>query len=547
MSQLPRLMTRDRIVDAVLLPLIGVAQACALGVGAFATRDAFSALHAGGGPTIGVLAALAGAGVVAAGLELLARRRAEALGQGYARGLRHVLYEHIAGMDRRAVAERRLGSLSLRFVGDLSAARLWYGRGLPRILSAVVVFPGAALVLWMLDPRLATSAGIPILLSIVAMLALALGLRVRQERLRGRRAAISIAMMERIAMAPDLDLMARTERELSDLDAGSVDLASEAVARVTRKELVRLVPQVGTAVAAAIILWMSAQAGLAPGVAAAGLSVLAILTIPMRGFAECWDEYCAWAVAREKALSLLARPSQRRVVVPRGVAVGLKLDLLSLGHRALSHEVPAGTVVAITGPQGSGKSHLAAIIAGLDRPTEGQVLYDGVATPLPRIAYLGDRPSVVQGSLRRALTLGIDPRPASKRIVRVARDFGLADLLAREGGILARIGEAGRTLTQGEVLRLELARAALSKPDLIVIDSSRFLSDPGRTELFTRLRRVTAATVVVVTSNAAEIEPDIVIVLSPQPLCEQTTDQVCTDVLNRRLPSFPCVSRTSMA
>lgn len=527
MSQLPKLMTQDRILDAVLLPLIGIAQACALGVGAFATRDAFSALHTGGEPTMDVLAMLAGAGIVAAGLDLLARRRGEALGQGYTRELRHVLYDHIAGMDRRAVAERRLGSLSLRFVGDLSAARLWFSRGLPRLVSAAVVFPGAAVVLWMLDARLALVAGIPIFLSFGVMLALAVGLRARQEHLRGRRAAIAITMMERIAMAPDLDLMARTDRELSDLDSGSAELASEAVARVTRKELVRLAPQVGAALAAVAILWMTAEAGLVPGVAAAALSVLAILTIPMRGFAECWDEYCAWVVAREKALALLVRPSQRRVVVPRGAAVGLTLDFPSFGQQPLGCEVPSGSVVAITGSQGSGKSHLAAIIAGLDRPAEGHVLYDGATSPLPRISYLGDRSSVVQGSLRRALTLGIDPRPTGKRIARVARDFGLAELLARDGGILARIGEAGRTLAQGEALRLELARAALSKPDLIVIDSSRFLSDPGRTELLGRLRRATTATVVIVTSNAADIAPDLVIDLSSQVICAQTHDEYC--------------------
>lgn len=527
MSRLPKLMTRDRILDAVLLPLIGVAQAFALGVGAFATRDAFSALYSGDGPTMDVLATLAGAGVVVAGLELLARQRGEALGQGYTRALRHVLYDHIAGMDRRAVAERRLGSLSLRFVGDLSAARRWFGRGLPRLFSAAVVFPGAALVLWVLDPRLALVAGAPIFFSLVVMLALAMGLRARQERLRGRRAAISIAMMERIAMAPDLDLMARTDRELSDLDAGSDDLASEAVARVTRKELVRMAPQVGAAVAAAAILWMAAKAGLAPGIAAAGLSVLAILMIPMRGFAECWDEYCAWTVAAEKATALLARPSQRRVVVPRGSAVGLKLDLQSFGGRPLECEVPAGAVVAITGPQGSGKSQLAAIIAGLDRPAEGQVLYDGTVTPLPRIVYVGDRPSVVQGSLRRALTLGIDPRPAGKRIARVARDFGLADLLARDGGILARIGEAGRTLAQGELLRLELARAALAQPDLIVIDSSGFLADTGRAQLLARLKDATAATVVIVTSTPAEIDPNVVIDLSAQVTSKMMSSRDC--------------------
>lgn len=510
MSRLPNLLVRDRVPDAVLLPLIGVAQAGVLGLGAFATRDAFEALHAGEGPTSMTLARLAGAGIVAAGLDLAARRKGEALGQSYTADLRHVLYDHIAGMDRRALEERRLGALSLRFVGDLSAARLWFGRGLPRLLSSGVVFPGAAVVLWLLDAQLALVAGGPVLVSLLVMLALAVGLRTRQERLRNQRAALSIGMMERIAMAPELDLIARTEQELRDLDSGSLELGTEAVGRVTRVGLLRLVPQVGAAVAAAGILAATARLGLAPGVAAASLAVLAILTLPMRDFAESWDEWCAWRVAREKVQTLLERPSVRRVVQARGGTVGLKLVNLRIGAVEVTAEVPPGALAVITGPKGSGKSRLAAIIAGLDRPEQGSILYGDRVMPLPRTTYIGDRPSVVQGSLRRALTMGIVPRPSGRTIKRLAENFGLADLCARQSGILSRVGEAGRTLSQGEALRVELARGALSRSDLFVIDAPRFLADPERLDLLLKLRRTGNATVVIVAPSAAEFAPDLI-------------------------------------
>ncbi|MEM9551254.1 MAG: hypothetical protein AAGA05_08770, partial [Pseudomonadota bacterium] len=155
MTPLPPLAAEDRLSDAAILPLVSVAQAALLGLGVFATRSIFEALHGDGIIGVDPFLVLGACGLGAAGLEFLARRRAEALGQSYAASLRLTLYAHIAGMSRATLSERRLGGLSLRFVGDLSAARGWFGQGIPRFLSAAIILPGAALVLFLLDARLA--------------------------------------------------------------------------------------------------------------------------------------------------------------------------------------------------------------------------------------------------------------------------------------------------------------------------------------------------------------------------------------------------------
>lgn len=517
MTRLPKLMDKDRIWDAVLVPLLGVGQAVALGIGAFATRDAFAALHGGGTPDLAILARLLAAGLAAAGLDLIARQRAEALGQSYALSLRHRLYSHLAGMDRRDVTDRRLGALSLRFVGDLSAARNWVGRGLTRLVGAAVVLPGAAVVLYLLNPLLAAVAAPPILVSLAVMLGLAMGLEARHRNLRGQRANISIAMMERIAISPDLDLLDRTTRELSALDADGAALRHNAVARITRVGLLRLLPQAGAALAGALMLWVAGAQGVAPGETAAGLAVLGILMIPLREFADIWDQFCAWRVAREKALSLLSKPSTRRVIVPRGHPVEVRLEALMLGTRRIDAIIPAGALAQITGPQGSGKSQLGALIAGLDRSRAGDVLYDAQPAPLPRTAHISDHPVVIQGSLRRALTLGIDPRPKRRDIEKAARRFGLTPLLSRLDGLLGRIGEGARTASDSESLRIDLARAALAQPDLIVIDSTRFLADPDRVALLRDLRTATAATVVLIGPVASDLAGNLCIDLSRFP------------------------------
>ena len=517
MTVLPRLWDGDRSPDALLIPLLGIGQAFALGVGAFATRDAFEALHSGTGVPDRALLTLIAAGMVAAALDLIGRRRSEALGQSYACSLRLALYGHLAGMDRRAVSGRRLGALSLRFVGDLSAARNWFGRGLTRLVSAAVVLPGAGVVLYLLDPVLAATAAVPVVLSLAVMAALAVGLGARHRALRSRRANISIAMMERVAISPHLDLLERTTHELSALDENGAALRQNAVARVTRLGLVRLLPQAGAAVAGAGMLWVSGIAGIAPGSTAAGLAVLGILMIPLRDCGDVWDQFCAWRVAREKAAGLFAIPSHRREIVLRGRPVEVVVAGVVVGMRVVDMTVPAGALALLIGPQGSGKSELGHLIAGLDRTSEGTVCYDGKTAPLPRIAHIGDGSPVVQGSLRRGLTMGITPRPARRRIEEVSKVFGLGPLLTRLDGIRGRIGEAARTVSSAEALRIDLTRAALAAPDLIVIDSSRLLVDPDRETLLVDLRRLTDCTMLVIGASFPGVAFDATVDLAVFP------------------------------
>lgn len=514
---LPRPFAPPRQWDGVLLPALGVAQAGALGVAAFATRDAFAALHGGAAPGAGTLAALAGAGLAAGAVDLWSRRRAEALGQSYAADLRAALYAHIAGMDRRAVAARRRGGLTLRFTGDLAAARRWYGRGLPRLIAGAIVVPGAGAVLWALDPALAMAAFPPLALALGVALWLARGVHPAQARLRDGRAALASAAIERLALAPDLDLLARTPRELGALATAGDRLAARAVHLATRLGLIRLLPQAGAVAGAAAILATAAPAGLAPATVAAGLSVLAILALPLRGLASAWDAGAAWAVAQARAQAVLAQPSQRRVVVPRGAPVALTLQDVEVAGQVVRGQVAAGDTLLITGPTASGKSDLAAILAGLDRPASGTVLYDGAPGPLPRAVLIDAQPVVLRGTLKRALALGIRPRPTATDLRRLARAFGLNDLV-RHGGLDAlRVTEGARTLPPGQALRLELARAALAQPDLIVIDAPRLLADPEAGVLLAALRAEVRATLVIVAPHPGDLPHGARIDLSPPP------------------------------
>lgn len=495
MAGMPKIAAEGRAGSLWIIALLGILQGVALGLVAWATRGAFSALAGNVMPPPAVFAGLLGGGLAVSALQLWQRLRAEDLGQSFAASLRRNLYAHIAGMSRSDLAARRAGHLSLRFVGDLSAAREWAGAGIAQSVSAMFVLLAAAVAFVLVIPSLALAGLVPMAVSLVGAAFMASRLGSHHRVLRRRQGRIAAAMMERVALAPELDLAARTPHELETLEDQSRRLADAAVDRRRRTEAMRLLPHLGSVCGAGAILWTAARPGISPAEAAAALAILSIIALPLRDLASIWDRWCAWSVTRAACARLFAAPSEMRSIKPRGTPVPVRFEgRMSDGDRIMV-DIPAGALAVISGPAGSGKSALARVLAGHDRPFEGTVRYGGGADSLPRIAFVGPEPLVLTGSLRRALTLGISPRPDPKAIRKVARTYGLGPLLDRRGSTKTRVLEGGRDLSLQQQLALGLARAAMSKPDLVVIDhpAATGANDP----LLLKLRESCRATMLV--------------------------------------------------
>ncbi len=497
MSQIPPFLTRDRILDAVALPVLSIAQAGCLAIGIFATRAAFSTLHENTPLPPTVLIKLIGAGVCVALFEWLRRICAVRVGQSYANDFRARLYRHLAGMHYSDIESRRLGALSLRFVGDMTAARSWYSLGLPQIIAGLIILPGSALILYALDQGLAYVASLILGVTILVLGLCAVGFERLHSKLRSRRANISIAMMERIAIAPQLDLVGRTPRELKNLHLQGKELRANAISHANRSGILQAVPQIGLALAGAAVLNLGAQINSPPGTIAASLSLLVLLMVPLRDLAIAWDHYNAWRIAKTKAQNLFAKPYVPREIEPRNGATPVAV-FGSFGEQSVTLDICAEAIGYLQGPSLHTLNHVALVMAGLNRDPAISVKYAG-NTALPKVSYIGDKTLALQGSLRRALCLGIEPRPKRGPVFRMALEFGLKDLFPNgKTSLDQRIAEMGRNVSMQDRLRIELTRAALSQPDLIIINSSQFLAEAAEDALLLQLKQTTDATIVVV-------------------------------------------------
>jgi putative ABC transport system ATP-binding protein len=172
--------------------------------------------------------------------------------------------------------------------------------------------------------------------------------------------------------------------------------------------------------------------------------------------------------------------------------------------------IPAGRVVAITGASGSGKSTLLGLIAGLDAPSTGQILLDGVdITTLSE-----DRLAKLRGSQIGFVFQFFHLLPsltALENILVPMEIAGGADAKRRAQALLAEVGLTERhhhypsQLSGGEQQRIAIARALANDPPIVLADepTGNLDSKTGRhiIDLLLEIHRARNTTLVLVTHD----------------------------------------------
>ncbi len=183
--------------------------------------------------------------------------------------------------------------------------------------------------------------------------------------------------------------------------------------------------------------------------------------------------------------------------------------------RNVTMRMEAGERVAILGRIGSGKSTILRLLGGLYLPTEGMVEVDGIdlrqidpAEYRARVGFVSQEPRLFLGTLRDNVLMGRSHLDAG-RLVEVAKLTGLDRVVAGHPmGWDLPVGEMGQLLSGGQRQLVALARALVTKPQILLMDEPTSSMDAQSEMAFLRQLRDAAgtATLVVVTHRPAVLE-----------------------------------------
>ncbi|MFG6489473.1 type I secretion system permease/ATPase [Roseateles sp. BYS78W] len=183
--------------------------------------------------------------------------------------------------------------------------------------------------------------------------------------------------------------------------------------------------------------------------------------------------------------------------------------------RNVTMRLEAGERIAILGRIGSGKSTILRLLGGLYLPTEGMVEVDGIdlrqidpAEFRARVGFVSQEPRLFLGTLRDNVLMGRAHLDAG-RLVEVAKLTGLDRVVAGHPmGWDLPVGEMGQLLSGGQRQLVALARALVTKPQVLLMDEPTSSMDAQSEMAFLRQLRDAAgtATLVVVTHRPAVLE-----------------------------------------
>ena len=430
---------------------------------------------------------------------------AESLSQKIAYRIRNDYYDRLQRLSFAFHDKQATGSLMSRATADVEGVRMFVNIGAVRAMFILAMVAGAAVAMLLTDVRMAlvTLAFVPFL--VLRVVLTSRRLRRIWMRVQELTAEMVSTLQENLTGIRVVKAFAAEKHEIAKFRKRSLAVAEESYHAQHTWARNFAIMNLGFTLVMSVILWYGGNrvidgrtlvdgqfvyTGLTPGELASFFIYLSMLVMPVRitGFAV--NSFARASSSGQRLFDILDtespvrdRPDAREIGAVEGRVtfdhVSFSYDGVHPALRDINIDVAAGSVVALVGRPGSGKTTFAHLIPRFYDVTSGRILIDGHDIREYTVESLRRNVGVVQqdvfihtSSIRDNVAYG-DTEADIERVEQVTSMAQLHDFIQElPDGYETVVGERGVGLSGGQKQRLSIARTVLLGPPVLVLDDS---------------------------------------------------------------------------
>ncbi len=492
-----------------------------------------------------------GSYLVRSGLQFTRSYMAHVAGWSVVADVRAALYEHLQRLSLRFYEDKQTGQLMSRVVNDTDLIESLIAHAIPDLAANVLMLFGVLAVLFNINWQLTLLSMIPIPLIVLGMQGFSKyvrpAFRVRQSEL-GR---LNAALNDNLSGVREIKAFAREESEASRV-MDHIILYRDTNLRALRlmatfHPFVNFAASLGTI----ILIYFGGRFIIGQTLAIADLVAfflyLELLYQPVRELSRVWENVQQALAGMERVAEILEEAPD---IVEKPDALALSgrargaVELEGVGFQYavgdavledINLNIAPGSVVALVGPTGAGKTTLANLIPRFYDVCEGAIRLDGHDLRDLKISSIRQQISIVlqdiflfHGTARENILFG-RPDASEEEMFEAARIANAHEFITQlPEGYDTLLGERGVKLSGGQKQRMAIARAVLKDAPILILDEATSSVDT-ETELLIQQaleKLMVGKTVIVIAHRLSTIrKADLIAVLEGSGIVEMGTHE----------------------